>query len=98
NVMASPSRNASKPAFLPPAVTAFLRRRLTEVAGLAIGAAGIAGLAALISYDPTDPSFNVAGEGATHNWLGRPGASAADLLMQTIGFAGWALALVLVIW
>ena len=45
--------------------------------------------AALVSYDPADPSLNTTGDGLVQNWLGLPGAIIADLLMQVLGHAAW---------
>ena len=48
-------------------------------------------LLALVSYTPSDPSFNTVGGGGgtrlAHNWTGLVGAYAADLLLQTVGIA-----------
>ncbi len=48
-------------------------------------------LLALVSYTPSDPSFNTVGGGAgtrlAHNWTGLVGAYVADLLLQTVGIA-----------
>ncbi|MPY71167.1 MAG: cell division protein FtsK [Alphaproteobacteria bacterium] len=96
--MASPTRNAPKTRFLPPAASRFLRRRLTEAAGLLLAAAGLAIAAALASYNAADPSINVANAGTAQNWLGAPGAWTADILMQTMGVAGWIAAAVLIVW
>jgi S-DNA-T family DNA segregation ATPase FtsK/SpoIIIE len=96
--MASPARNASRPSFLPVAASLFLRRRAIEAGGLILAAAGLALAVALVSYDPADPSVNVANAGAARNWLGAPGAWAADILMQSIGLAGGLAALVLMVW
>ncbi|RZJ05695.1 MAG: cell division protein FtsK [Brevundimonas sp.] len=53
-------------------------------------------LAALASWNPADPSLNVAsGLGAT-NWLGANGALFADLFMQSLGLAAWPAALLLI--
>jgi DNA segregation ATPase FtsK/SpoIIIE, S-DNA-T family len=40
---------------------------------------------ALISYHPTDPSLNTAAAGPVKNWIGAPGAWAADLLLSLFG-------------
>ncbi len=41
---------------------------------------------ALLSYDPTDPSFSTAaGKGAVSNWMGRPGALLADVVLLVFG-------------
>jgi S-DNA-T family DNA segregation ATPase FtsK/SpoIIIE len=83
---------------LPRAVVDFLYRRLSETIGIFcfLGAAVL--LAALVSYDPADPSFNSATTGATHNLLGRPGAHGADLLLQTLGATAAIPALALIVW
>jgi S-DNA-T family DNA segregation ATPase FtsK/SpoIIIE len=48
-------------------------------------------LLALVSYTPSDPSFNTVSGGGTahpaHNWTGLIGAYTADLLLQTLGIA-----------
>jgi DNA segregation ATPase FtsK/SpoIIIE, S-DNA-T family len=66
-------------------------RRLNEMLGLILLVAAGLLLLALISYTPSDPSFNtVAGPAATHpahNWTGLIGAYTADLLLQIVGIA-----------
>ncbi len=57
------------------------------VAGLAVIAFGLALAAALLSYNPVDPSFNSATDLAPTNIAGRPGAYFADLLLQGFGLA-----------
>ncbi len=58
-------------------------------AGATIGAAafGAYGIAATLSYSPTDRSWNVSNDEPIHNVLGAPGAALADLMVQTIGVA-----------
>jgi S-DNA-T family DNA segregation ATPase FtsK/SpoIIIE len=80
--------------FLPRGTTAFLRRRLRELVGVILVFGALAILATLVSYRPGDPSFNTATTGAARNFLGVPGAYAADLLLQTFGAAAALLALV----
>ncbi len=65
--------------------------------GLALRGAGallllgaLAGFVALLSYDPGDPSLNNATARDPSNLLGGLGATAADLLLQTFGFAALA--------
>src|SRR5690606_6420132 len=99
--MATPSRNltrGTRTGLLPAGVTAFLRRRLTECAGIALALAGAAAALALTSFHASDPSLNAATGGAARNWLGTAGAAGADLMLQTIGLAAWALPAVLVAW
>ncbi len=74
-------------------------RRLNEMLGLiALVIAGLL-LLALVSYTPSDPSFNTVGGGAgthlAHNWTGLVGAYIADLLLQTLGVAIFFVPLVL---
>jgi S-DNA-T family DNA segregation ATPase FtsK/SpoIIIE len=45
--------------------------------------------AALVSWNPADPSFNAASSSAPTNWLGGGGAVFADLALQSIGLAAW---------
>ncbi len=53
-------------------------------------------LAALISWNPADPSLNAASGAAPTNWLGLNGALFADLFMQSLGLAAWPGAILLV--
>ncbi|HEX4193863.1 MAG TPA: DNA translocase FtsK 4TM domain-containing protein, partial [Stellaceae bacterium] len=55
-------------------------------------------IAALISYDPADPSWNQSINGIAKNLMGLPGARVADLLLQWFGYAAWLLPLVLIDW
>jgi S-DNA-T family DNA segregation ATPase FtsK/SpoIIIE len=54
-------------------------------------------LLALVSYHPTDPSFDTSsgltGPTATQNWIGPTGAYLSDLLFQFLGIASFALPL-----
>ena len=74
------------------------RRRLFETLGfgLLLGALMIA--AALVSYSPQDPSLDTAIDGGPHNFLGRDGALIADLLRQGLGYAAFAIPLILFGW
>ena len=56
-------------------------------AGLVLFAAAMAALVALASYHGDDASFNNANGRPVSNLLGPLGATAADLLLQTFGFA-----------
>jgi S-DNA-T family DNA segregation ATPase FtsK/SpoIIIE len=53
-------------------------------------------LAALISWNPADPSLNAASNLAPTNWLGLNGALFADLFMQSLGMAAFPAALLLI--
>ncbi|MBL8707392.1 MAG: DNA translocase FtsK 4TM domain-containing protein, partial [Rhodospirillales bacterium] len=89
---------ALKGGFLPHGTTAFMRRRLREMAGIVLVFGALAVLAMLVSYRPSDPSFNTATTTAARNFLGLPGAITADLLLQTFGAAAALLALVPAAW
>jgi S-DNA-T family DNA segregation ATPase FtsK/SpoIIIE len=79
-------------------MTAFLGRRGVEVIGLILIAIGLACVAALASYDPTDPSA-VSGWRATLSGLiGWPGAVTADHLYRSMGAASWLPGLLFVGW
>src|SRR5580704_1451200 len=74
-------------------------RRLNEILGMVILVGAGLLLLALVSYTPTDPSFDTVGqflEGRTaHNWTGMVGAYLADATLQLIGVAAIFLPLVL---
>ncbi len=44
---------------------------------------------AVLSYAPQDSSLNSSGGGEVGNWLGMPGAIAADMVLQLFGLAVW---------
>ena len=77
----------------------FIRRRLVELAGVAVAAASVAAAGALYSYRPEDLSF-APGQPAsiTQNALGIPGAWFADFFTHTTGLAAWLLPLILLSW
>ncbi|MBI1206656.1 MAG: cell division protein FtsK [Azospirillum sp.] len=90
---------------LPEAVAELLRRRVTELAGLALVLVGCLLGAVLASYREADPSWNTAagttgpaGIDEVNNLLGVAGAHAADLLMQSLGLASWLLVAIMVGW
>lgn len=96
--MTAPGRFPSPettPATPPPGWWAQARAR---VLGGALTVLGAGALMAVLSHDPLDPSVNAATGRAVANWLGTPGASAADLLLQALGWAGAAAALGLLAW
>jgi DNA segregation ATPase FtsK/SpoIIIE, S-DNA-T family len=75
-----------------------LKRRLFEAVGLGLLLAGFLLVAALVTYDPHDASLNTAVDAAPHNFLGRDGATLADLLWQSLGLACFLLPILLVGW
>ncbi|PZO01922.1 MAG: cell division protein FtsK, partial [Hyphomicrobiales bacterium] len=83
---------------LPDPVREFLSRRASEITGLAVLALMAAVALALATWSVDDPSLNNATSGAVRNWLGRPGAMIADLMMQLIGLGVIALLFPPLIW
>ncbi|MEM6665753.1 MAG: DNA translocase FtsK [Pseudomonadota bacterium] len=75
-----------------------LLSRAREGSGLLIFA-GVGALAlSLASWSVGDPSFSHATDAVPENWLGFPGAAAADLLMQVFGLASCLLLLPVLAW
>lgn len=75
-------------------------RRLNELIGLLTLTAAILLFLSLVSYRPTDPSWNTVGgfgpgSRPAHNWIGPTGAVVADLLLQVEGMAAFLLPLLL---
>ena len=83
---------------LPEGTGPYVRRRLRECAGLFFSALAVLLVTALVSYSPTDPSFNHATGDGARNLLGRPGSYAADLALQSVGLAALVLALAFLAW
>ncbi|MGM9490023.1 DNA translocase FtsK [Ideonella sp. YS5] len=72
----------------PPTLRQRLRLLLASVAWLAM-------LLALLSRRADDPGFSTSGAGGpVANWLGLPGAWAADVMLVAFGFSAWWLVLV----
>ena len=70
-------------------------RRLNELVGLLVLAAATLLLLALVSYRPTDPSFDTIGPGPVRNWIGPFGAHLSDAILQIEGLASYLLPLFL---
>ncbi|MFC7332570.1 DNA translocase FtsK [Rhodocista pekingensis] len=94
-----PGRNRN--ALLPDGAARFLRARLVELGGLLTVGVGAALAGAIASYTPADPSWNTAvpaGTTIVRNWLGLPGAYAADILVQTLGLSAYLIATLIAGW
>ncbi len=85
-------------AFLSGQLGAIVRRRLREVGGIALISLAMLAALALATWSVNDPSLSHATDAPVHNLLGRPGAAAADLLMQLVGLGSLALILPVGIW
>src|SRR5690348_9556368 len=75
---------------------AVLQRRLRELGGVAL--LSLAMILALATWSVQDPSLSHATDAHVRNLLGRPGAIAADLLMQLLGLGSLALLLPIAVW
>jgi DNA segregation ATPase FtsK/SpoIIIE, S-DNA-T family len=64
-----------------------IRRRLSELAGLALITLALLGAIALATWSVQDPSLSHATQAPIHNLLGFPGAIFSDLAMQLVGLA-----------
>ncbi|MEL6318006.1 MAG: DNA translocase FtsK 4TM domain-containing protein, partial [Pseudomonadota bacterium] len=75
-----------------------LARFLRKAIGVALIGLGLALTLALFSYDPTDAAVFSAHWKSPNNWLGAPGAVAADILMRIFGVAGYGAAVLTLMW
>ncbi|HTW52265.1 MAG TPA: DNA translocase FtsK 4TM domain-containing protein [Stellaceae bacterium] len=80
------------------AMVAAFKRRLREGLGATLVILCFLVAAALVTYNPADPSFNTAGDAAPGNFLGRDGAVLADILVQSLGLAAFLLPLIVLGW
>jgi S-DNA-T family DNA segregation ATPase FtsK/SpoIIIE len=79
-------------------VTGLVIEGVRRTFGFCLVVLGFAIVVGLITYDPADPSFNVATWRLPQNWMGASGSYGADLLFETIGWAAFALPLPLSAW
>jgi S-DNA-T family DNA segregation ATPase FtsK/SpoIIIE len=70
---------------------------MARLRGGILAAIGIAFAVALATYNATDPSLNAASALAPTNALGSPGATAADIGIQSLGLAAGMAALLMVV-
>ena len=91
--MSTVDRSLDGMAFLSGQVGAVLRRRLREVGGIVLITFALMTALALATWSVDDPSLSHATDAHVHNLLGRPGAIAADLVMQLLGLGSLALIL-----
>lgn len=96
--MANPAADLRRSTILPDAVAAQLRRRASELGGVAVLALAVVLLGALFSFNGSDPSINSATGTQPSNLLGAPGAFVADLMLQLFGLSSGLIALVFAGW
>ena len=80
------------------AMSRLMRILVYRGAGLLLIAAALAALIALVTYNSADPSINNANGRDAANWMGPFGAVAADLLLQSFGFAALCALAPLLVW
>jgi S-DNA-T family DNA segregation ATPase FtsK/SpoIIIE len=85
--MASTDRSLDVITFVSEHFRDILRRRLSEIAGLALITLALLGAIALTTWSVQDPSLSHATQSPIHNLLGYPGAIFSDLAMQLLGLA-----------
>ncbi len=84
---------------LPDSMQEFLLARAGDATALITAGTGAFILLALLSYTSTDPSLNTASTtDQIANWMGRPGAVAADILLQTFGIGAFVFSFGFLIW
>lgn len=83
---------------LPPGAHEFLRKRGREVVGMGLLAGAIWATVAVLGYSAGDPSLNSSGMIEPSNVLGLSGALAADLFLQSLGFACFVPILTVLVW
>ena len=71
------------------AVSAVKHKHWNEMVGLVLLVAGLLIILSLITYSAGDPSFSVAGSGATKNTIGLIGAYLADVLLRLFGVSAY---------
>ncbi|MCF8478393.1 MAG: DNA translocase FtsK 4TM domain-containing protein [Pseudolabrys sp.] len=85
--MASADRSLDVVAFVTDHFRDIVRRRLSELAGLALITCALLGVIALATWSVQDPSLSHATQKPINNLLGFPGAIFSDLAMQLLGLA-----------
>ncbi|MDC2998067.1 DNA translocase FtsK [Candidatus Pelagibacter sp.] len=75
----------------------FTIKRLTEIFGIVIFAAGLLILVSLLTYSPEDPNFIFPENSEINNILGFQGSFVADLFFQSIGLISYMFSITLII-
>lgn len=91
-------RRHTGPSLVPDGLGGAMRRQLRRLAGLGILAGVVVAAVAMLTWTAGDPSLSHATNAPVKNWIGRPGAILADLLMQLFGLAAIVLLSVAAIW
>lgn len=76
----------------------FIKKRIIEILGLALIGLACALATSLITYEPSDPSYNSTASTIPFNKLGIIGSYSADILIQWLGVAAYLLVPTFLIW
>lgn len=91
-----------KTPIISPVMTAWIKRMVFKIAAIGLAVIGVCLFAILLSYHPSDPSFNSAADAdpaVLKNMLGGFGANLASILINAFGFlVSIALAIIPLIW
>ena len=75
------------------AIATTMKRLFVRSIGLSFIVAAVATVTAVVTYTPTDPSWNNATGAAAENALGLWGANIADMIWQSLGLCAWLIAI-----
>ncbi len=92
------ARRHTGPSLVPDGLGGAMRRQLRRLAGLGILAGVCIAAIAMLTWTAGDPSLSHATNAPVKNWIGKPGAILADLLMQLFGLAAVALLAISAVW
>ena len=77
---------------------AVIEKRSKELLGLLLVGLGVIFGAIILSYSPADPNWMVSTDASVQNWLGRPGASVAAVLMMVLGWGSLSISALFLAW
>lgn len=93
------SSSKTKTPFLPESFKAFLARRTVDSAALILGGLATFWVISILSYSPTDPSFNAtASHHAIANKGGVFGSTLSDFMIQSLGYSSFVLGFIPLVW
>ncbi|MCA0317986.1 MAG: DNA translocase FtsK [Proteobacteria bacterium] len=92
------ARRQTGPSLVPEGLGGLMRRKLRQLVGLGTLAAVAIAALAMLTWTAGDPSLSHATNAPVKNWVGRPGAILADLLMQLFGLAAIVLLAICATW
>ncbi len=91
-------KKSKRKPLLPTSVTNFLVKFIIRIWGIILILVFVASVLAFFTYNLDDPSWNNVVDKTVTNFLGLPGSYTSDLLIQSLGFSAYILALPLFTW